>query len=106
MKETLTAMLQKNAKLAISGLMLVAVGALTLAAASHAGERFRKTIRSCSAYGNGCITAPVRKGRFGPETRLPSGTWIDCRGDCREAIREEVLDFWETQSDKAQIIRR
>ena len=99
-------MLQKNAKLAISGLMLVAVGALTLAAASHAGEPFRKTIRSCSAYGNGCITAPVRKGQFGPETRLPSGTWIDCRGDCREAIREEVLDFWETQSDKAQIIRR
>ena len=99
-------MLQENAKVAISALMLVAVGLLTLAAASRAGEPFRKIIKSCSAYGNGCITAPVRKGRFGPETRLPSGTWIDCRGDCREAIREEVLDFWETQSEKAQIIRR
>jgi hypothetical protein len=99
-------MLQLNAKLAVSVLILTAVGAMTLAAASHASARFRKIIKSCSAYGNGCITAPVRKGQFGPETRLPSGTWIDCRGDCREAIREEVLDFWETQSDKAQIIRR
>ena len=99
-------MLQQNAKLAISVLMLAAAGAMILAAASHAGERSRKTIRSCSAYGNGCVTAPVRKGRFGPETRLPSGTWIDCRGDCREAIREDLLDFWETQSEKAQIIRR
>jgi hypothetical protein len=97
-------MLQQDAKLAIGVLMLAAVGAMILAAASHAGEPSRKTIRSCSAYGNGCVTAPVRKGRFGPETRLPSGTWIDCRGDCREAIREDLLDFWETQSEKAQII--
>jgi hypothetical protein len=70
-------------------------------AADHAG----RTIKSCSAYGNGCVTAPVRKGRFGLETRLPSGTWIDCRSDCREAIREDLLDFWETQSEKALIIR-
>jgi hypothetical protein len=105
MKET-AAMLQKNARLAISALIVAAVGAMMLAAASHASDRFRKSIQSCSAYGNGCITAPVRKGRFGLETRLPSGTWIDCRGDCREAIREEVLDFWKTRSDKAQIIRR
>ena len=99
-------MLQQNAKLAISVLILAAVGAIILAAASHAGERSRKTIRSCSAYGNGCVTAPVRKAQFGLQTRLPSGTWIDCRGDCREAIREDLLDFWETQSEKAQIIRR
>jgi hypothetical protein len=97
-------MLQRKAKLAIS-LLMSAVGTMTFAATSHAGVHFRKTIRSCSAYGNGCVTAPVREGRFGPETRLPSGTWIDCRGDCREAIREDLLDFWETQSEKALIIR-
>jgi hypothetical protein len=33
--------------------------------------------------------------------RLKGGTWIDCRGDCRETLREETVDFWETQNDKA-----
>lgn len=99
-------MRRQTATLAISVLTLAAVGMTALAAASQARAQVRKTVRSCSAYGNGCVTAPVREGQFGLETRLPSGTWIDCRGDCREAIREDLLDFWETQADKAQIIRR
>lgn len=70
------------------------------AAAKHPGS-----VTACSRYGNGCYTAPVRKGKFGPEMRLKNGTWIDCRGDCRQALREETVDFWETQNNKAMIIR-
>lgn len=66
-----------------------------------AGTKAPRTVKACSSWGNGCMTAPVRAGKFGPEVRLKGGTWIDCRGDCRETLREEVLDFWETQNDKA-----
>jgi hypothetical protein len=62
------------------------------------------SVKVCSSYGNGCYAAPIRDGRYGPEMRLHGGTWIDCRGDCREALREETVDFWETQNDKAQAI--
>lgn len=62
------------------------------------------SITACSNYGNGCYSAPVRQGRFGLEARLKGGTWIDCRGDCQQAIREEYLDFWETQEDRARAI--
>lgn len=58
---------------------------------------------ACSRFGNGCYKAPVRKSAFGPQMRLKGGTWIDCRGDCRETLREETVDFWETQNDKATI---
>lgn len=96
-------MLEVKRAMAAKGLMLLAaVGIASFTA--EAADRAGKTIKSCSAYGNGCVTAPVRKAQFGLQTRLPSGTWIDCRGDCREAIREDLLDFWETQSEKAQII--
>lgn len=69
-------------------------------------ERPPKTVKACSQYGNGCMVAPVRQGRFGLEAQLKSGTWISCRGDCRQALREDVLDFWETQADRARAIGR
>jgi hypothetical protein len=28
------------------------------------------------------------------EVQLPGGTWIDCGGDCREAVMREHLEFW------------
>lgn len=31
------------------------------------------------------------------EVRLPTGTWIDCRGDCRDAVRREHFEFWDEQ---------
>jgi hypothetical protein len=60
-------------------------------------------IKVCSSHGNGCTTAEIKQGHFGPMVRLRGGSWIDCRGDCRETLREEKLDFWETQNDKALI---
>ncbi len=99
-------MRERRRRMALEALMVVIAAAMLGISAQAADRAAARTIKSCSAYGNGCVTAPVRKGRFGLETRFPSGTWIDCRGDCREAIREDLLDFWETQSEKAEIIHR
>lgn len=36
------------------------------------------------------------------EVQLPGGTWIDCRGDCAEAIKAEHTEFWDTQMLKGR----
>ncbi len=59
------------------------------------------SVTSCSRYGNGCITLATRAGRNGTQYRTPGGNWIDCRLDCREAIREDIVDFWETLREKS-----
>lgn len=89
--------------------LVVAVCLIPVLLASGAEARrgeAPKSVKACSQHGNGCLVAPVRQGRFGLEAQLKSGTWIPCRGDCREAIREDVLDFWETQADRALAIGR
>lgn len=58
-------------------------------------------VKACSIYGNGCTSAPVRRGSAGQELRLPGGTWVSCRMDCKTALREETVDFWETQRERA-----
>ena len=68
-------------------------------AQSRRVERDTGTVRVCGTYNSGCTSAPVRRGRNGDQIRLPSGTWIDCRGNCRDTLREEALDFWETQKE-------
>ncbi len=80
-----------------------AVG-LTAVLAAMPAEAQRKrsdgVVRACSNYGNGCTSAPIRRARFGYEFRMPGGTWVSCRADCRNAIREDMLDFWETQRER------
>jgi hypothetical protein len=34
------------------------------------------------------------------EIQLPGGTWIDCGGDCRDAVRKSTTDFWDEQRKK------
>jgi len=58
-------------------------------------------VKACSIYGHGCTSAPTRRGPVGYEFRLPGGTWVSCRMDCKTALREETLDFWETQRERA-----
>ncbi len=81
---------------------------LLLSWSVEAADRL-KPVKACSAYGNGCLVAPLRQARFGLQAQIASGTWIDCRGnqpiDCKDTIRDDVLDFWETQNDKALILR-
>jgi hypothetical protein len=63
-------------------------------------ERATSSVQACSNYGHGCTSAPVRRTSIGEEFRMPGGTWVSCRLDCKTALREEVLDFWETLRER------
>jgi hypothetical protein len=77
------------------GITLTAASALTAVAQPRDG--LVGYVQTCSHYGHGCTSAPVRRGRYGYEYRLPGGTWVGCRRNCRMALREDTVDFWETQ---------
>lgn len=78
---------------------LLAIGGHADAQSRYKGERYG-TVTTCSTYGNGCTQAPVRRGRNGYEFRLPGGTWVECRRNCQNALREDSVDFWETQRER------
>lgn len=83
-------------------LALSALGALPVLAAGPAEAAAKGgTVTACSRYGNGCYTAPVRPGQFGPVMRLKNGTWIDCKGSCKDTLREETVDYWDTLREKS-----
>ena len=93
----------------IKALLMAVVGAATVVATvsgAAADPRKRRgddggLVKVCSIYGNGCTSAPTRRGPVGYEFRLPGGTWVNCRLDCKTALREETVDFWETQRERA-----
>jgi hypothetical protein len=64
-------------------------------------ERGQGTVSVCSNYGNGCTSAPIRRAANDDEFRMPGGTWFPCRQSCKDTLRREVLDFWETQRENA-----
>lgn len=64
------------------------------------------SVTVCSLYGKGCITGAVRPGQFDNEVRLPGGTWISCKRDCKQTLREESIDFFETLRERAPDQRR
>jgi hypothetical protein len=73
----------------------IALAALQLAP-GFVATASAESVTACSRYGKGCVTAPVRHTRQGREVRFPNGTWVNCSGDCREKLRDESLDFWDT----------
>jgi hypothetical protein len=94
----------------IKVLLMAVVGAATVLATvsgADADPRKRRSgddggvVKVCSIYGNGCTSAPTRRGSVGYEFRMPGGTWVNCRLDCKTALREETVDFWETQRERA-----
>jgi hypothetical protein len=85
--------------LAAGASLAVMVSALGTADAQSRYRGGQDYVTTCSTYGNGCTSAPVRRGRNGYEFRLPGGTWIECRRNCRNALREDTVDFWETQRE-------
>lgn len=86
--------------LALAAGMTVALATVSTADAQSRRKGARAGyVTTCSTYGNGCTSAPVRRGRNGYEFRLPGGTWVGCRRNCRNALREESVDFWETQKE-------
>jgi len=82
---------------------------LALAMTSAADAQSRKygrgdgngVVSVCSIYGNGCTSAPVRWASYDYEFRLPGGTWISCRQSCKDTLRRETVDFWETQRENS-----
>jgi hypothetical protein len=81
--------------------------ALTMIGAAEAQSRSKGrdhglgAVTACSIYGNGCQSAPIRRAAHDYEFRMPGGTWISCRQNCKDTLREEVIDFWETQRERA-----
>jgi hypothetical protein len=51
-----------------------------------------------SRYGNGSVTAPVRRTQAGWQVRLPrGGGWVDCKRSCTNTLRISTVDWWEAQ---------
>lgn len=88
----------------VSAALLVA--ASLLAAPFQVAPSEARSIRGghrvtvCSEHGRGCLEAPVRRGAKEWEVRMPGGTWIGCKRDCRRTLREEALDYFETLRDR------
>jgi len=51
-----------------------------------------------SRYGNGSISAAVRRAGLGWKVQLPGGQWVYCRRSCAETLRVETVDFFETNA--------
>lgn len=60
----------------------------------------QSSVTAVSQYNLQRITAPVRRGQFGDEVRLPGGTWIGCRQDCAGTLRDQTLDWWERNESR------
>jgi hypothetical protein len=82
------------------GVSLLALGVVTGADAADRTRAPPGQVTSCSNHGHGCYSGPVRQGPRGLEFRMPGGTWLPCRGNCKDAMREETVDFWEEQMKK------
>lgn len=96
-------MASKTVVAALAGLAIVTfVGAAEAQRPRGGGAQ----VTACSRYGNGCLTVPVRQGRFDAEYRLRNGTWMPCKQSCKDAIREDVIDYWETLNERAGSSRR
>lgn len=88
----------------LTALMLAVAAAVTLLLPSEAAARRDQhhdgSVVACSHYGRGCVRGPVRDGRVERQVRMPGGTWIGCKGNCRRTLREESLDYFETLRDR------
>ena len=55
-----------------------------------------------SQWGHGSIRAPIRRGPNGLQVQLPRGTWIDCVRSCSQTLRQQTVDFWESNGPQAK----
>ena len=90
-------------KFKTGGMLLLAFLLFVLPQTSNAANknilRYGSTY-AVSDYGNGESVVQVRLVQQGSirywQMRLPGGFWDSCDGDCSEAYRRKLLDFWET----------
>ncbi len=94
---------RKLIRLALASFALATAGGLLASPAADArrGDERGPSVTACSRYGKGCVTGSTRQGRVEREVRMPGGTWIGCKRDCRETLREESVDFFETLRERA-----
>lgn len=60
------------------------------------------TVTAESRYGTATVSGPVRRTPRGLlQVRLPGGTWLDCGLSCRETLRRETVDFWQSRGPRA-----
>ncbi len=78
-----------------TALALAATALVAIPSADAARRDDGSSVTGCSRYGRGCVSGPTRRGRYEQEVRLPGGTWYGCRGDCRDTLRSETVDFWD-----------
>jgi len=93
----------KYSKLKTGGILLAASMLFALPQVAHAGYKniiSHGSTYAESEYGNGEAIVKVRLVQEGSirywQMRLPGGFWATCDGDCSEAYRRKLLDFWET----------
>ena len=84
--------------------MAALIGVAALASTADAQRRGSRDpgygwVTAESRYGTGVVSGPVRVGPHGRlEVRLPGGTWIECGRSCRDTLRRETVDFWQSRS--------
>src|SRR5262245_54740911 len=86
--------------LALKCALALIAGMAAWTSGSEAQRRDRELayVTAESRYGSQTITAPVRYGNRGRlEVRLPGGTWIECGRSCRDTLRRETIDFWQSR---------
>jgi hypothetical protein len=84
---------------------LIGLGAAPLVLSGTAdAKQYRKkspqTVTACSERGGfDCYTARVISSPVGRKMALRRGTVIDCGPSCRDTLRRETVDFWDTQRE-------
>ena len=86
----------------LSAVMIAGIGlaGLVLTSSASADNRYGY-VTAYSHHGNGSLTAPTRRTSLGRQVRLPGGAWIYCAGNCREQLRRQKLDYWETIEEES-----
>jgi len=92
----------KLSKIKTGGLLLLASVLFVLPQTADAASKKILTYGytyAASDYGNGDADVKLRLVQEGGirywQMRLPGGFWDSCDGDCSEAYRLKLLDFWE-----------
>jgi hypothetical protein len=84
---------------ALTGSLLPAHESAAQGRRAYAGGNY---VVAESWWGHGSIRAPVRQGSAGLEVRLPRGTWIGCGRSCAQTLRQQTIDFWESNGTQAK----
>jgi hypothetical protein len=91
----------------IMGTVVLVAGFLATVAVPADAQRVRPYadggyVVAESWWGKGTVSGPVRRGPVGWQVRLPGGTWIDCVRSCAQTLRQQSIDFWESNGPQAK----